>query len=82
MAVYGGPGGGRDLQRIGTIFCYDLPPVKARILLMLALADTGNPEKIKEWFQVGVVPGEAFTLAPAPCPGLNSLPDSEYCSIV
>ena len=51
MAVYGGPGGGRDLQRIGTIFCYDLPPVKARILLMLALADTGNPEKIKEWFK-------------------------------
>jgi L-asparaginase len=37
--VYGGGGGGRDLEEIGAIYAGDLAGVKARILLMVLLAD-------------------------------------------
>jgi L-asparaginase len=40
--LYGGPGGGRELARMGALFCGpNLTPPKARILLMLALG-TGH----------------------------------------
>lgn len=48
--VYGGPGGGRELQRLGAIFTNDLQPVKARILLMLALAQGLEGEALAEVF--------------------------------
>jgi L-asparaginase len=37
--VYGGGGGGRDLEEMGAIYAGDLTGVKARILLMVLLAD-------------------------------------------
>ena len=37
--VYGYPGGGHSLAKIGALFAGDLSPQKARILLMLALQE-------------------------------------------
>ena len=51
QAVYGGPGGGRELERIGAVFCNGISPVKARILLMLALAQTQDLDAIRAIFQ-------------------------------
>lgn len=51
MPVYGGPGGGRELARMGAIFCNDLQPLKARILLQLALAHGLEGEELAAAFQ-------------------------------
>lgn len=49
--VYGGKGGGFELQKAGFIYHHDLSPFKARILLMLAIAEFKyNPAKIAECF--------------------------------
>lgn len=49
--VYGDKGGGDALQRKGAILAGDLMGPKARLLLMLGLAEHGNdPEKLKDLF--------------------------------
>ena len=45
--VYGGGGGGRDLEDAGAIFAGDLRAVKARILLMVLLADGPTLPELK-----------------------------------
>ncbi|HYD99129.1 MAG TPA: asparaginase [Alphaproteobacteria bacterium] len=51
--VYGGPGGGVSLARIGALFAGDLAPGKARVLLMLGLAhgldDRGLADLFASW---------------------------------
>lgn len=50
--VYGGPGGGVELHKMGVLYHHDLSPFKARILLMLAIANYGNDlMKIQACFQ-------------------------------
>lgn len=51
LPLYGGQGGGATLEKDGAILAGDLPPRKARILLILALAGTGKPEDIKACFK-------------------------------
>jgi L-asparaginase len=50
LPVYGFAGGGKTLKDAGAIFADDLPPQKARILLMLALQsgvkDAGALQKL------------------------------------
>jgi L-asparaginase len=48
--VYGGEGGGTSMKNLGVIFGEDLLPWKARILLMLALTVTDDPEEIQGFF--------------------------------
>ncbi|MCK5632941.1 asparaginase [bacterium] len=51
--LYGGNGGGYELQQRGVIFAGDLPSEKARILLMLALAqDNSSSETIAKCFEM------------------------------
>ncbi len=50
MPAYGLAGGGKTLQRQGTVFAGDLTPQKARILLMLALQSTSSSARIQEMF--------------------------------
>lgn len=45
MPIYGDEGGGEELQRIGAILSNDLYGPKARLLLMLALAQGGRIDK-------------------------------------
>lgn len=45
--VYGGGGGGRDVEDAGAIFAPGLAGVKARILLMVLLADSPPMEELK-----------------------------------
>ena len=47
---YGFQGGGKTLQDAGAIFGDNLSPQKARILLMLALQTTSNPQEIQKLF--------------------------------
>lgn len=50
--MYGDQGGGETLEKSGAILGGDLPPAKARLLLMLALAKkNGNVEQIKQYFK-------------------------------
>ena len=50
--AYGDEGGGGMLEKKGVILAGDLMGTKARLLLMLALAEVGNsPEKLKKYFQ-------------------------------
>jgi len=44
--VYGGPGGGVELEKLGVIFTGKLSAVKARILLMLAVSQNLSREEI------------------------------------
>jgi L-asparaginase len=48
--LYGFPGGGCTLKEAGAIFCGDLSPQKARILLMLALQESRSPGEIQRLF--------------------------------
>jgi L-asparaginase len=47
---YGYAGGGQTLKGAGAIFADDLPPHKARILLMLGLQTTSNTETLQKLF--------------------------------
>lgn len=47
MPIYGG-GGGRDLEDAGAIFAGDLSGVKARLLLMVLLADPGTRSQLRQ----------------------------------
>ena len=47
---YGFQGGGKTLKDAGAIFADNLSPQKARILLMLALQTTTNPEELQKLF--------------------------------
>jgi len=47
---YGGERGGARLQQLGVVFGSDLLPWKARILLMLAMTVTLDPERVQEFF--------------------------------
>jgi L-asparaginase len=50
LPMYGFEGGGKTLQDAGAIFADNLSPQKARILLMLALQTTSDPEQIQLLF--------------------------------
>jgi L-asparaginase len=50
LPVYGFQGGGSTLREAGAIFADDLPPHKARILLMLALQTTSKAGDIQKLF--------------------------------
>jgi len=47
---YGFPGGGMSLQEAGAVFCAELSPQKARILLMLALQHSSTPTWLSSYF--------------------------------
>ncbi len=47
LPIYGG-GGGKDLEDAGAIFAGDLSGVKARLLLMVLLADPGFRSRLRE----------------------------------
>ncbi len=51
MPVYGGGGGGRDLEDAGAIFAGDLRGPKARLLLIAALGDAKARPKLRELFR-------------------------------
>ena len=50
LPVYGFKGGGNTTRELGAIFADNLPPHKARILLMLALQSTSRAEDIQGLF--------------------------------
>jgi L-asparaginase len=50
LPVYGFKGGGATLQKIGAVFTDDLQSWKARMVLMLALAQTNDVQKIQSYF--------------------------------
>jgi L-asparaginase len=49
--IYGGGGGGRDLEDSGAIFAGDLKGPKARILLLVALSNPNTRTRVRELFQ-------------------------------
>ncbi|MFC1842560.1 asparaginase [Candidatus Dependentiae bacterium] len=49
--IYGGPGGGKTLQRDGVILAGDLTGPKARLLLMLAISQGASKEEIAKYFK-------------------------------
>ena len=49
--IYGGPGGGAELARIGCIPGGDLPTPKARIALSVALGADPALDAVRRWFQ-------------------------------
>lgn len=49
---YGFQGGGKTLQDIGALFADNLSPQKARILLMLALQHTSDPDQLQNHFDI------------------------------
>ena len=51
MPIYGGGGGGRDLEDAGAIFAGDLKGAKARLLLMAALGDPEARPKLRDVFR-------------------------------
>ncbi len=51
LPVYGGGGGGRDLEDAGVIFAGDLKGAKARILLMVLLSHPGTRARIAGIFK-------------------------------
>jgi L-asparaginase/Glu-tRNA(Gln) amidotransferase subunit D len=50
LPVYASKGGGATLKQLGAVFGDDLGPWKARVLLMLALSQTKEPEKLQAYF--------------------------------
>lgn len=50
LPIYGFEGGGKTLAEAGAVFADNLPPHKARILLMLALQTTNKTEEIQKLF--------------------------------
>jgi len=50
LPIYGFEGGGKTLAEAGAVFADNLPPQKARILLMLALQTTSKPSDIQKMF--------------------------------
>ena len=50
LPLYATKGGGISLRKIGCISSDNLSPQKARILLMLALTKTRNPEELQKYF--------------------------------
>jgi len=50
LPVYGYVGGGNTLKQAGALFADNLPPQKARLLLMLALQTTSKAEDIQKFF--------------------------------
>lgn len=48
--IYGGGGGGRDLEDAGALFAGDLKGPKARILLMVLLSDPETRTRVAEFF--------------------------------
>lgn len=50
LPVYGFQGGGKTTKDAGAIFADNLPPHKARILLMLALQKTANAAELQKLF--------------------------------
>jgi L-asparaginase len=50
LPVYGAEGGGKTLHDAGAVFADNLPPQKARILLMLALQGTNKAAEIQALF--------------------------------
>ncbi|GAA0444137.1 asparaginase [Lentibacillus halophilus] len=49
--TYGYEGGGKQLKEMGIIFAGGLTGPKARIELLMALEETGNPKKLKQIFE-------------------------------
>lgn len=50
LPVYGFQGGGKTLKEAGAVFADNLPPQKARILLMLAMQTTSDAAAIQKLF--------------------------------
>jgi L-asparaginase len=50
LPVYGFQGGGKTTKELGAVFADNLHPAKARILLMLALQQTHNPQDLQAYF--------------------------------
>jgi len=50
LPVYGFQGGGKTLKEAGAVFADNLPPQKARILLMLALQETPKADQLQKLF--------------------------------
>jgi L-asparaginase len=50
LPVYGYIGGGKTLKDAGAIFADNLPPQKARLLLMLGLQTTSNADALQKLF--------------------------------
>ncbi len=50
MPLYAGKGKGVDLRELGCILADNLSPQKARILLMVALTKTSDPEELQRFF--------------------------------
>ena len=48
--AYGGEGGGSSMKSLGVVFGEDLPPWKARIVLMLGLTVTDDPAELQGYF--------------------------------
>ena len=51
LPVYGGGGGGRDLEDAGVVFAGDLKGAKARILLMVLLSHRATRNRVAEIFR-------------------------------
>jgi L-asparaginase len=51
--MYGYPGGGAELERMGVILGGRLSAHKAQILLMVALGTTRDPDQIRRVFAQG-----------------------------
>lgn len=50
LALYAGSGSGVTLEGIGCVFADNLPPHKARVLLLAALTGTSDPEELGRIF--------------------------------
>lgn len=50
LALYAGGGSGVTLEGIGCVFADNLPPHKARVLLLAALTETSDPEALRGIF--------------------------------
>lgn len=49
--IYAAPGRGIPLKRIGCVLADNLSPKKARVLLMLAMTKTKDPEELRKYFE-------------------------------
>jgi L-asparaginase len=50
MPLYAGKGKGVDLRELGCVLADNLSPQKARILLMLSLTKTRDPDELRRYF--------------------------------
>jgi len=50
--IYGGPGGGHTLARMGVIGAHELNASKARIALAVALGNDPSMDAVRAWFEV------------------------------